>query len=259
MCFSLSTIWKREMKFRVVAPQEKMAHHSRRLHSVSSNREKRFKDSIDELISSLPLSDQLVCVETCKRTSDRLKCRVLPCCGATMHDVCIRKGFKDGLVCSSCTRNPFESPVDWAPRGHSVLQNSSSDLSTVREGTQATRPTSFVVNIPLKESSTRTATEEHNILLSLVYCARQLLRSDLTNPLIEVDDVCIVCLDEPLQQLRLPCGHHGHPTCLEAWFNIKRECPMCRRVIGRLESIKTLGITPDEVVAAMEQLILDKL
>ncbi|CAI7761247.1 unnamed protein product [Closterium sp. NIES-53] len=49
--------------------------------------------------------------------------------------------------------------------------------------------------------------------------------------LADSDDQCPICLTDyevhDVQQ-RLPCGHHFHQPCLDAWFTSHTTCPVCR-------------------------------
>ena len=56
----------------------------------------------------------------------------------------------------------------------------------------------------------------------------------------EVQEICHICLDDiqlnqPMRQLR--CGHKGHKACFDSWIDLHRNCPVCRREVGRATDI----------------------
>lgn len=76
-----------------------------------------------------------------------------------------------------------------------------------------------------------------NMMSLPINCDRIPDNSKLEDPLFTVYDVskvespCSICFSE--FEMRdeltvLPCGHHYHASCLNEWFVVKVECPMCR-------------------------------
>ena len=47
----------------------------------------------------------------------------------------------------------------------------------------------------------------------------------------EEDEVCVICLGEPVNPVRLPCGHKYCKTCVEelAAKGVSKKCPLCRK------------------------------
>eukprot|EP01134_Creolimax_fragrantissima_P001467 CFRG1467T1 len=50
----------------------------------------------------------------------------------------------------------------------------------------------------------------------------------------KVDASCCICLNEYEDGVRLstlPCKHHFHKKCVEAWLRINQSCPLCKRLL----------------------------
>ena len=62
------------------------------------------------------------------------------------------------------------------------------------------------------------------------------------DPELLYDDSCIICLDDiETEWVTLECQHRYHKKCIQAWMNIRMNCPICIRVIER-ENIPALNI-----------------
>jgi len=48
---------------------------------------------------------------------------------------------------------------------------------------------------------------------------------------VEIDKIdCCICMDDIIQPITTTkCGHKFHSACLNAWFNKKSNCPLCRQ------------------------------
>lgn len=55
---------------------------------------------------------------------------------------------------------------------------------------------------------------------------------DLNSTLLknESKNICIICLDDlnSKKQKALECNHYFHETCINNWFVVSNECPICR-------------------------------
>lgn len=42
---------------------------------------------------------------------------------------------------------------------------------------------------------------------------------------------CSICLVKKGKKIKLDCSHKFHRKCIKEWFDIKKNCPNCRRII----------------------------
>merc|ERR1719494_639786 len=50
--------------------------------------------------------------------------------------------------------------------------------------------------------------------------------------------ICMCDIDQTVGQTSVtPCDHVFHRPCLESWFEVKMECPICRAVLPPLETV----------------------
>ena len=87
-----------------------------------------------------------------------------------------------------------------------------------------------------KKAKKEYATERRNIL-KYIYFLRKVNKMNVTN-------MCVVCMDEPVSHFLDPCGHTFCKTCLqkslevESFVNenenyINKKCPVCRKYVNK--------------------------
>ncbi|ETV92915.1 hypothetical protein H310_12928 [Aphanomyces invadans] len=42
---------------------------------------------------------------------------------------------------------------------------------------------------------------------------------------------CVICMSSMQDAVTLPCGHHFHADCIDAWLRLRSTCPTCRHQI----------------------------
>ncbi|CAK4137995.1 unnamed protein product [Aphanomyces euteiches] len=42
---------------------------------------------------------------------------------------------------------------------------------------------------------------------------------------------CVICMSAMTNAVTLPCGHHFHADCIDAWLRLRSTCPTCRHQI----------------------------
>ncbi|KAF0691909.1 Aste57867_16948 [Aphanomyces stellatus] len=42
---------------------------------------------------------------------------------------------------------------------------------------------------------------------------------------------CVICMSAMSNAVTLPCGHHFHADCIDAWLRLRSTCPTCRHQI----------------------------
>ncbi|KAI9197453.1 uncharacterized protein BJ171DRAFT_220922 [Polychytrium aggregatum] len=55
---------------------------------------------------------------------------------------------------------------------------------------------------------------------------------------------CSICqeeLEENIEAVELPCKHHYHPYCIEAWLKVNGTCPVCRQPITNAAEVTPTG------------------
>jgi hypothetical protein len=82
---------------------------------------------------------------------------------------------------------------------------------------------------------------EYDRLIADINC---LIRNDKTwfnrtRPFPKIEQpacpICHIEFKRGAEIWTLRCGHYAHPYCLRKWFEVKRKCPICRRVIRDID------------------------
>ncbi|KNC82950.1 hypothetical protein SARC_04772 [Sphaeroforma arctica JP610] len=60
----------------------------------------------------------------------------------------------------------------------------------------------------------------------------------------KADASCCICLNDYVDGVRLstlPCDHHFHRKCVDAWLRINQSCPLCKRLLIEVEPNTEVG------------------